>query len=384
MSERTLVIVWTGYRAGPWAARSLRSAGWRLVAMHPADEGRGRSTACLFPRRCPSVSDAERAFVAAVADTCRRAGARAVLPVGEECVRVLAASAPWLGGARIVGPDAAQYAALCDKRALAATAARLGVGHPRGVLVTREGADGDWPPLPSFVKTRDGVAPDGGRSALRVDTVRERDRAVRALLDAGADAVVEELLTGSQWTVHGVRSAEGGFAAVAARMVRTYPRGAGPATVCVVDGPGHPAIDATRRLLEGVGYVGPANAQFFLRDGALVVHDVNLRLPASVALAIRSGLDLPALGVAAALGGALPEQHPAAGLRYVSLGDELRAMWRGGDGPSSREVALDVVRGALSRRAMLDPPLRDPLWIGSDLVAGARRSARRALSRARA
>ena len=380
-----MVVVWTAYRAGPWACRSLKAAGWRVVAMHPEDEGHGRSTACLNPRRCPSAVEDTEAFVEAVVETCRATGARALLPLGEECVRVLAEAAPDLGPTTLVGPDAAQYAALCDKRALGENAARAGVAHPPGIIVTAEGPDGDWPPLPSFVKTRDCVAPDRSTAAMRVETPESRARAVDYLVDAGLEVVVEELISAPQWTVHCVRDAEGGFAGVAALVVRNYPRGAGSPTVSIVGGPDEIALEATRRLLDSIDYRGPANAQFFLRDGELMVHDVNLRVPASVALAIRGGLDVPALGVAAALGRPLPPMGPpATGLRYVSVGDEVRDILTpaaNGQRTPVREVVADIARGAVSRRAMLDPPLSDPLWIAADLFAGAKGLARRVLRR---
>ena len=385
MTRGTIVAVWTGYRAGPWAIRSLRAAGWDVVAMHPEDEGAGRSTACLRPLRCPSVAHDEEAFVASVVRTCRETGARAVLPMGEEAVRVLAEHAPDLGATVLVGPDADQYAGLCDKRTLGENAARVGVSTPPGVVVTSEGPAGDWPPLPSYVKTRDGVAPDRSTAAVRVETPDARGVAVAELIDAGCTALVEERIAAPQWVVHGVRSADGTFAGVCAATVRNFPRGAGSPTVSVAGPPDHPVIDATRRLFEAVGYVGPGNAQFFVRDGDLMVHDVNLRLPASVGIAIRVGLDVPALGVAAALGESVRPFTYRPGLRYVSIGDEVKGL---GDhtpaeagGATRAEVGRDILRGVLGRGTMIDPPLTDPLWIGSDLLAAARRTARRIRAR---
>ena len=388
MKQGTLLAVWTGYRAGPWALRSLKAAGWEVVAMHPVDEGSGRSTACLRPRPCPSVADEEEAFVETVVRTCAEVGARAVLPMGEEAVRVLAEHAPDLGDTTLVGPDSAQYTALCDKRALGESARRVGVGTPPGVVVTAEGPAGAWPPLPSYVKTRDGVAPDRSTAAVRVEDPAARARAVAELIDGGCTALVEESIAAPQWVVHGVRSADGGFAGVCARTVRNYPRGAGSPTVSVAGPPDHPVVDATRRLFESVGYVGPGNAQFFVRDGELLVHDVNLRLPASVGIAVRVGLDVPALGVAAALGATVPPFTYTPGLRYVSIGDEVKAL---GDrtppeagGAGRGEVARDILRAALTRGTMLDPPLNDPLWIGADLMSAARHAARRMRARIRA
>jgi hypothetical protein len=46
-------------------------------------------------------------------------------------------------------------------------------------------------------------------------------------------------------------------------------------------------------------------------------------------------------------------------------------------------VVRDIVRGAGAHGAMLDPPLRDPLWIATDLGTGAKNRARRVARRVR-
>lgn len=371
------MVVWSGYRAGPWAIRSLRSAGWEVLALHPDDVGGGRSTACLRPARCPSPSQASGAFVERVAAICREARVEVVLPLDEDAVRVLADAGPTLGGATVVGPDAAQYRALCDKRGLKETARAVGVGHPRSATVAADGSGADpMPPLPSVVKARvTGTVPGAGSVSV-VSTPAERDAILARYRGAGVDAVVEELIQSEHWSVHCVRGGEGAFAAVTAVILRTYPRTAGMPSVFEVR-PTHPAVaEAARRLLDAVDYRGPANVQLFARDGEMLVHDVNLRVPAGVAWAMRSGLDLPAAGVAAALGRTwgsrdLPTRP---GLRYLSIVDELRSLGQGRR-PSGATVAS---RGS----TMLDPPLRDPLWIGEKAVDAAGRALRRGRRRA--
>jgi hypothetical protein len=44
-------------------------------------------------------------------------------------------------------------------------------------------------------------------------------------------------------------------------------------------------------------------------------------------------------------------------------------------------VARDIVQAAIAPSAVLDPPLRDPLWIATDLGTGMRNTARRAVRR---
>jgi predicted ATP-grasp superfamily ATP-dependent carboligase len=144
--------------------------------------------------------------------------------------------------------------------------------------------------------------------------------------------------------------------------------------------------DAARRVLDVAGYVGSANVQFLERDGELLVHDVNLRPPAPVALAMRAGLDLPAAGLAAALGLPLgPERPVGGGFGYLSLVDELRAARQARrappGSPSARQVVREVVAAAVSPRVLVDPPITDPLWIPPVLSAAARSRARRLAGR---
>jgi predicted ATP-grasp superfamily ATP-dependent carboligase len=374
MRRSTAVVLWTAYRTGPWVVRSLVAAGWRVVPLHPGDEGRGRSTACLRPRPCPSPAAEPDLFLEALEDVCRRERARAVVPLSEDAVRLLASREPAPAGAVVVGPTARQYAALCDKAALGAAAERVGVASPARAVVGSGATGGPWPELPSIVKPRSSEAvPSRLEAPAVVSTSAAREAALRRLLDAGLGAVVEELLTGPHWSVSCVRDGQGGFRAVVARILRTFPRPAGMPSLLQVAGPDEPASGAVRRLLESQGYRGPANVQLFERRGELLVHDVNLRVPATVAMSMAAGLDLPALGVEAALGGAVGTGAASggAGLRYVSLVDELRA----------RGPARDLAAAALSRRTVLDPPPSDPLWIPARVVAAGRSRARRVLRR---
>jgi hypothetical protein len=119
------------------------------------------------------------------------------------------------------------------------------------------------------------------------------------------------------------------------------------------------------RLLELVDYRGPGSIQAFERDGDLVVHDVNLRLPITVAVTIRAGLDMPRLAVESALGEPLRTPTRLVPATYVGL-DEVRhlvASVRGRDGATpARRIAADLWRGVVRRDFVLDPiDLLDPV-----------------------
>lgn len=363
----TVVVVWTGYRPGPWTLRSLRDAGHRTVALHPSSRG-GRSVACPKPMRCPSPADDPDGFLAALDRVCWATSADAVLPLDEAAVQLLAHRVDGrVSGARVVGPTAGQYRMLCDKEELARTAERAGAGSPASVTVGRDGPRGPWPSLPSVVKPRE-TAMGPSLAVTVVADVGARAAATREILRHGEEAVVQERLVGPHWTVHAVRDGEGRFAAILGRIIRTHPRDAGiPSTIRVVAREG-PPVDAARRLLEVADYRGLANVQLFEQGGRMLIHDVNLRPPAPVALSILSGLSMPAFGTQAALGLPWPiPTGPVAPLLYLSLFEELRNVRDEGlrqviaglRGRHLRGIARDLV----ARRVLIDPPLRDPFWI---------------------
>jgi hypothetical protein len=375
-----VLVTWVGRRPGPWVCRSLERAGHRVWRAHPAGEAGGRRHGVAAPLRYPlPASDPER-FLGWLRTVVRDRGIDVVLPLDEDIVRMLADHHPTVEGARVAGPDARQYRMLCDKRVLDDTAAAADVGRPRAVAVGDDGPDGEWPPLPSVVKPRRSTAEAGdldGASVVR--DVAERDEAVAGLLRAGVGAIVEERLEGRQWVVHCVRRRDGEFAGIAAVVNATAPRAAGTPSVLEVV-PGAAAVDATRRLFDAAGYVGLGNAQFFERDGEFSVHDVNLRPPASIGLAVHAGFDAPALGIAAVMDDPLPLREPAGPVfRYVSADEEIRALasaLRNG----GRSTAPSIIRRALvagvRREEMLDPPLSDIDWVCGRVTVAFKRAAR--------
>jgi len=127
-------------------------------------------------------------------------------------------------------------------------------------------------------------------------------------------------------------------------------------------------VDASRRLISALGYRGPGSVQFIERGGTFYVHDVNLRLPSSVAVSMLAGLDMPRLAVESALGLPLDLQSVElrAGVRYVWLHGELRNLVRriqSGEPPSRVwEIAADILLALVSPHRVLDQlVLSDPL-----------------------
>jgi len=382
-----VLVAPSDFRAGPWAIRSLARAGYRVVGAHSEGRGTGgRSLACPKPRRYAPPLDDPDGFLEGLRGMVRAEGIEAVLPASEDVVRVLAEREPDLG-AVVLGPDHVQYRRLCDKGELAAAADAVGVAHPRTVVVGAGGPSGPMPPPPCVVKPRiSGEELHGAGVAVTARSDAEREAAVEELLVAGREAIVQELLAGPRWFAHSVGLGPE-FRFLAFQAFADYPRGSGPASF-LRTGEEPPGIrEATLRLLELVGYEGPCSLSFIEHGGRMQVHDVNLRLGATVGASIRAGFDVPRLAVDAALGrGSAPEDLAPRAVTYVrmdgewgALMDELRGR---GTGERKGPLAGRLVRGALAPGWMLDPSPLDPFLLstmaGRRLLDVARRARRRA------
>ncbi len=383
MSEAPAVLVQLGWRAGWWACRSLRAAGFRVIGGQDEAAIAIRSRACSRLVRYPLPRSRPEEFVGALEQICAENEVAAVLPTDDEVVRLLAAHLPRPGGAVVVGPTLEQFTRLADKSALAVLAGEAGFASPRGVVVGPEGARGEWPALPSMVKPCvTGADSEQGlvsRKPVLVRSEQERAAAVRELVDLVGEALVEEQVRGAAWRVHFVRDPSRTLT-LALRALRSYPLYTGQGSVLqVAPAPGG-LVAAAERLLSLVDYRGPGSIQLIERDGRFYVHDVNLRLPLTVGGTIRAGFDMPRLAVESALGRPLaPAPAGARPVTYVSLDGELRRLrdgLRGREtGASVPRIAADLVLAALGHHRVLDPfHLRDPL----PMVAAPAEAVRRA------
>jgi predicted ATP-grasp superfamily ATP-dependent carboligase len=372
----TVLVTGTEYRTGPHVCRSLRASGVRVVGAERGGHGtlRGRSIQCPRVLRYPDPEDHPEAFIEWVVQTAAAEGADAVMPLSEDAVATLAACSRQLGDLRLAGPCDIQYAALCDKGGLGRTAALSGVDHPRTVIVPVGGPLPAGLPLPAIVKAAASSDSTGAGTSVRLaHTAPERDEAVAEMMASGADAVVQEYIEGPQWSAHLVRGADA-FAGLTAVVELRCPRGAGTPSLLRVT-PNPAALAAAHRLLDAVDYRGPANVQFIERDGRMYVHDVNLRPPATVAMPVAAGLDLPAMGLAAAMGRGWSAPATYRGTTYLWLEAELRHL--GHDRHPVHAIA-DMARAAARPGAVLDPAPLDPFWMGSRGAHAARNAVRRA------
>jgi predicted ATP-grasp superfamily ATP-dependent carboligase len=368
-----VLVLQVGNRSGPWACRSLANAGFRVVGAHDAGRVAGRSRYCRSPLRTPSAVELPDLFLERVEEICRREAIDAVLSNDDEGItQLLATRLPRPSNAVFVGPTADQYSRACDKGNLHETATAAGLDAPISAYPDASGEASVWPPLPSIVKPRTTQTQVAGelirRSAIVVRTPEERAAAVAEICRTTGGAVVEERIVGTAWRAHFV--ADGAhLAVVPVTTVRSSPEDAGMSSVQAVTALAPPElIDASRRLLALLEYRGPGSFQFIERAGRFYIHDVNLRLPSSVALTMLAGLDMPRLAVEVALGrpAALDAVRVRTGVRYVWLHGELRTLARRIGArqrlPRIWEIVAEILLAAVSPRRVLDQfVLTDPL-----------------------
>lgn len=382
--QGTVLVLQVGNRSGPWACRSLAQGGFRVVGAHEAGRLAGRSRYCKAPIRTPSAVVSPDLFLEHVESICRRYAVDAVLPNDDEGItQLLATKLPRPADAVLVGPTADQYLQVCDKSNLHGTASAAGLDAPQAIHVSGAGQDGAWPPLPSIVKPRTTQTQVAGaliqRSAIVVTTPAEREAAVAEICAATGGAVVEERIVGRAWRTHFVTDGSH-TATVPVITVRSSPEVVGMSSVqSVAASPPPELLAASQRLIDFLRYRGPGSFQFIERDERFFVHDVNLRLPSSVALTMLAGLDMPRLSVELALGRE-PELQSVAvrpGVRYVWLHGELRTLVRRIAAretlPRIWEVAADILLAAVAPGRVLDQfVLTDPLPTLALAARGAR------------
>ncbi|HSP72151.1 MAG TPA: ATP-grasp domain-containing protein [Gaiellaceae bacterium] len=375
----TVLVLPSSTRSAPWACRSLSRAGFRVVgANHEPGRLVGRSLYCLTPRRCRSPLDDPGAFVDDLRQLCARERVGAVLPLDEAATQLLTYHGGLLDGIAVCAPTVEQFDAVCDKVRLARTAAGVGIGSPSHTVVSGDTLEGEWPPLPCIVKPACTSTLTSHRIVYRTASVaytaEERDALVREMVAATGSALVEERVLGRAWRVHFVRGRHG-FRSRTIETLRSCPPDAGLSSIQRVTAPTPGLVDSAEALLAAIDYRGIGSVQFLQDGGRLLVHDINLRMPATAAIAIKSGLDLPRLAVAEAVEAAqLVPAEPVRRVTYVWLEGELRNA-SSAPGEGSRDAAR-LLGAALRRDHVLDPS--DPLQLVSAVAAAARaRSQRR-------
>jgi hypothetical protein len=363
-----VLVLQAHLRPAPWVCRSLHAGGHRVIAGSDRRLVGVQLARCIEGRRLIS-STSERSFVDEVSAAVREDDIDVILPLTESALARLLAEADADVAARVAGPTLDQYRLVSDKSRLGELAARAGSATLPGVIVDARGPIGALPDGPVVVKPLSSVTRLEGRTVYIRPRVAEHpsevDRAVRDVLAATGSALVQPFVHGPRWHAHLWRSAaaEGGLAA---RVTRSWPPATGMTCASEVVDDEAGLVATGRRVLRDIDYRGVASADFIgLPDGGVALHDINPRLPFSVAEAVRGGMDTPRIAVEIALGREPDTEAQVAmpGRRYHWMAGELRWLLRpdGGRG----QVMGDIGRAATGRQAVLDPVARESVLAGT-------------------
>lgn len=347
-------------RAAQGTARSLAHGGFRVVGAAESGRLAGRTRYCDRLHRVPPSRES-RAYAAAVRRICDTERVIAVLPLFDELQAVLLGRPEAVGDAILVGPSLHELKRLCDKVGLLEVAAAAGVRHPVTKVVSGNVPSSGLPPLPGYVKVVTSMY--DGRPAgrpVRVTDPRSRDHLLARLLGRGDVVVVQEEVDGRQWRYDFVRGRRTSLE-LASIQLSDWPYRVGQSTALEFRELPPRLAALSRSLLDVVGYVGAGSIQWIERDdGEWFVHDVNLRLPASVAGMMAAGFDMPLATVELAFGHEpAPARLPARPLRYVWFQGEAMALRDAIHGTpvgrSPARIAGSIVRSALSPSMCLVP-----------------------------
>jgi predicted ATP-grasp superfamily ATP-dependent carboligase len=245
-------------------------------------------------------------------------------------------------------PPAELCEALVDKRSFAELARARGLPTPPTVTWAEAGSAAEiarrlappWILKPSCHLGWRTSAPCldlgvGPVKALRAETEDELVRAVARMEAFSADFVVQERIPGGEGCVqsfHAYVDARGRvLGSFEGRKIRTYPRSAGTSTYLeIVDAP--ELARAGRDVIERLGLTGPVKLDFKRdpRTGRHHLLEVNPRFSLWNHLGAAAGVNLPLLAYADLTGAPPGPSRPArTGIRWLSLGDDVRTFVRG-------------------------------------------------------
>lgn len=261
-------------------ARALEKRGRKVVAADTSPLASGLYAA-HEKILLPPVLSAQ--FIPALLDALKTQEIKAVLPVRDAELRF------WSGlsldgklpGVEVLLSPLPTLETCLDKWLAVEAAGKLGVKVPE----TRLYSPGS--PLPAyrgaaFVKPRSGA---GGRGAARAGSKAMLEA---VLSEAGEEMLVQEFITGEEYSVDCFADGEGTFRAVVARE-----------RIRVVGGQSdvgrtlrHPGLlEAANRLGAGLRFKGVVNLQFILgREGPVLI-DMNPRFPGGIEITALAGAD---------------------------------------------------------------------------------------------
>jgi predicted ATP-grasp superfamily ATP-dependent carboligase len=329
------------------AARALQADGWTVAVGSPIRGLAGSSRAVSAWHPVPIPAAGGESFIAAVAEIVAREAYEVVFSSDDQGVLLLSEHRDAL---RALVPYASHESVLgaFDKLTLTRSAAAVGLAVPRTEDATEETL-GAWSG-PAVVKPRLTFAAE---RASRIDVevvqsaaqVRAQASAVRL---AGGEPIVQEVIDGTLMALSVVCDRESSIvAAVQQESPHTWPPRVGVSARARTVSLEEPLRQGVQELLRKLGWFGLAQLQFLRpADGEPRLLELNGRFYGSLALAVRSGVNLPSIWARLATGhDPAPIAEARVGQSYQWLSRDLRASLREADGNPAAAIA--AVGGAL-------------------------------------
>jgi predicted ATP-grasp superfamily ATP-dependent carboligase len=337
-------VVATMSYSGLALARSLARRGVRVIGVGSSRDDIGMSSRFLTSMVYPDILRSEQDTVDALLDLSRRIGESAVLfPTGDALVLPLSRHRAELAEHYqflIPQPDVVEC--LLSKSGLADTIEERDIPGPRSTVVLDAAALADseeqlrYPVLikPVFSASWYRAEMTGIIGHVKVVVAENREqlrRAYQRIASIDPQVVLQEFIPGEDsrlYYVCGYFGADGALEAIfAGQKLRVTPVHFGSASF-VTSVRDERLVEATRRLLEPLGYQGLFGVEFKLdpRDGEYKVIEVNVRWGLWDGLARRCGIDLGYLAYARQAG--LPYQVDPdyrTGVRWISLNRDIDA-----------------------------------------------------------
>lgn len=303
-------LVFNCHITGLAVARSLAAHGVRVIALDPDPRGLGQASRAVDERhRCPNPLDDERAFIDWLRERRTSWGERPVLfPTNDEWVLAVARHRAKLEPHfRIPFSDIDVIDALLDKRQLYRIAEELDIPIPRTFSLDDPERAARQIRYPAIVKPAE-QRRFFDRFGVKVFRAEDASELVRVAKDAADLACVAQEIVdvpaGGFYSYCSYLSSDGevqgGFVG---RKLEQYPEGFG--TACLVVGEQRAEIaERGRAILRAFRYHGVSEVEFIydpIREEHLLI-DVNPRVWKWIGLPIASGVDLPWLAYADAVG----------------------------------------------------------------------------------
>ncbi len=360
-------------RATLVAVRALTAAGFQVGTGGPPQSFASMSRYAGTHHLIRECSEDEDGFVADVARAVSERGYDIVFCSYEGGLLTLSRRREEIAPAVWPYPPYEVVRRTFDKLDLFGAATAAGVLTPYTVPAD-EGSLAQWSG-PVVVKARNHV-PHRFETAVFESPVQAR-ALVEQTLAEGGEPLLQTPLSGKMGAAVVVVGRDGTMLVELHQVAdRTWPPGAGDTVLGRVIATEVELSEAAARLARELGWTGLAQIELFRDEqGRPWITDFNGRFYGSMALAVRAGVNVPAIWARDALGldpwnGSRPSSARV-GARFQWLNRDIRAGWAGGPG-----TLLDAVAAApVAAHSMWEPA--DPMPVFRYLVPEAGRRLRR-------